>query len=144
MGFRSWDAGPGSSASFHVSLKMPSPLRGLSLHIRLRVAAWDDLKYPPPQHPSYHHLWLWKRTVMERTENKGKRQWSGRKLVQAENPGQQCNPKNMAGGGIARACFSVSQFPSPILERQHLQSFLHIGISDSKSALSPTIGSQSP
>ena len=96
-----------------------------------------------PPNPSYHHLWLWKRTVTERTENEGKRQRSGRKLVQAENAGQRCNPKKMAGGGIARACFSVSQFPSQISERQHLQSFLHIGASVSKSAPSPTIGSPS-
>lgn len=39
--------------------------------------------------------------------------------------------------------FSVSRFPSQISERQQLQSFLHIGVSESKSAPSPAIGSQS-
>lgn len=70
------------------------------------------------------------------------RQWPGRKLVHAENSGQQFDPKKkkkkMVGGRFARAYFSVSQFPSQILESQHLQSFLHFGASDSKSALSST------
>lgn len=80
----------------------PPPVCGVTLkHHRLSgvwvfTSNWRGLhgmnsKIPPPKH---HHPWLWDRSaVIAGAEKKEMRQWPGRKLVHAENSGQQFDPK---------------------------------------------------
>lgn len=107
----------------------PPPVCGVTLkHHRLSgvwvfTSNWRGLhgmnsKIPPPKH---HHPWLWDRSaVIAGAEKKEMRQWPGRKLVHAENSGQQFDPKKKKNGGrqICKSLFfsftvSISDLGKP-------------------------------